>query len=304
MVLAMKQKRLPIDFYIPKTLIIFLLNIIGTISILFGCGTIEEPRYFSQPDVIEVVPIKTFDLPALLSGNNRPSIDVQLTRPGEVSKVSSENAVSGGFYGLIYGSLLGVSAVGGTATLPVLAVAAAAGGTIGAISGAWVGGMSSRAQSIVTRTFQESDFSAQIQRILEKNLSSYFSGQPDGITEIKLLILGYGFSATGFDNLAFHCEADIQVKQAGELVFQDLIFWSARKRSQDVPPPASASLYKFADDDGKLMRTMLEEFGEVVAAIVLKRLKVPYETNTQHYNMPDDKHLLWMQCQYSGSSNQ
>jgi hypothetical protein len=304
MVLAIKQKRLPIDFYIPKILIIFFLNIIGTISILFGCATIEEPQYVSQPDVIDVVPIQTFDLPTLLTGNNRPSIDVQLTKSGEVSKVSPENAVSGVFIGFIYGSFWGVRATGGSTSLPLLAIAAAAGGTIGATLGAVEGGINSNDHSIVTKAFQETNFSAQIQNVLEKSLSSYFLGQPDGITEIQLLILGFGFSATGFDNLGFYCEADIQVKHARELVFQDFIFGSAQKRSEDMPPPRSASLHDFAKGDGKLMHTMLEEASEIVSAIVLKRLKVPYEATSHHYNIPDDKHLLRVQREYSGSSNQ
>ena len=307
MVLAMEQKRQPIDLYIPKTLIIVFLNIISTISILFGCATIEEPQYVSQPDVIDVVPIQTFDLPALVTGNNRPSVDVQLTMPGEVDKVSPENAAVGAFTGLIYGPFLGVAAFLKSPSgwsLTNFAIAAAAGGAVGATLGAVVGGINNNAHSIVSKTFHETNFSAQIQRILEKNLSSYFLGQPDGYTEIKLLILGYGFSTARFNNLEFHCEADLHVKHAGELVFQDMIIWSAQKRSEDMPPPGSASLYEFAENDGKLMRTMLEEFSEVVAAIVPKRLEVPYEASSRHYNISDDKHLLRVQHESSGSSNQ
>ncbi|MGB5749487.1 MAG: hypothetical protein WBM69_21085 [Desulfobacterales bacterium] len=143
----MKKKRLPIDFYIPKTLIIFFLNIIGTISILFGCATIEEPRYVSQPDVINVVPIQTFDLPTLLTGNNRPSVDVQLTKPGEVSKFSPENAAIGAFKGLIIGPFLGVATFLTTPSsgLPLtttnLAIAAVAGAIICATIWAVMGGM-------------------------------------------------------------------------------------------------------------------------------------------------------------------
>lgn len=40
----MKQKKLPINFYIPKTLIAIFLIIIGTISILFGCATLEAAK--------------------------------------------------------------------------------------------------------------------------------------------------------------------------------------------------------------------------------------------------------------------
>jgi hypothetical protein len=305
----MKQKKLPIYFYVPKTLIVIFLITIGTISIFFGCATIEEPHYASQPDVIDVVPAQTFDLATLLTGNNRPSIDVQLARPGEVSRVYPENSGQGAFHYLIAGIILVPAAMlfePATYFMPLTdsAIVAAGAVTIFVIYGAVKGAKNSNAQPIVVKAFEETNFPAQIQYILEKNLSSRFSGQPDGITEIQFLILDYGFTTKGSDNLEFHFEADIQVKHAGELVFQDLIFWSSQKRSEDVPPPKSASLYEFAQDDGKLMRTVLEEYGEVVAAIVLKRLKVPYEAGLYHYNIPDDRYLPGVQREGSGSANQ
>lgn len=305
----MKPKKLPINFYIPKTLISIFLIIIGTTSILFGCATIEEPKYVSQPDVIDAVPSLTFDLTTLLTGNNRPSIDVHLAKPGEVSKVHPENSGEGALEYLFAGIIFVPVAMlldPYTYLMPLTdsAIVAAGAVTIFVIYGAVKGDKNSNAQPIVLKAFRETNFSAQIQYILEKNISSRFSGQPDGITEIKLLILDYGFSAEGSNNLEFHFESDIQVKHAGELVFQDLIFWSAQKRSEDVPPPRSASLYEFAQDDGKLMRTILEEYSEVVAAIVLKRLKVPYETGLHHYKIPDDSYLLGVQREGSGSANQ
>ena len=99
----MKHKNLPIDFYIPKTLVVIFLIIIGTISILFGCATIEEPQHVSQPDVIDVVPSQKFDLTTLLKENNRPSIDVQLAKPGEVAKFYPENIGEGALSGLFLG---------------------------------------------------------------------------------------------------------------------------------------------------------------------------------------------------------
>ena len=304
----MKQKKLPIYFYISRTLIAIFLIIIGTLSIFFGCATIEEPQYVSQPDVIDVVPSQTFDLTTLLTGNHRPSTDVQLAKPGEVSKVYPENSGEGALENLIAGIIFVPVATllnPYTYFMSLTELAIGAGGivTVFVIYGAVEGGKNSNAQPIVIKAFQETNFPAQVQYILEKNLSSRFSGQPDGITEIKLLILDYGFSAKRSNNLEFHFEADIQVKHAGEFVFHDFIFWSAQKRSEDVPPPRSASLYEFAQDDGKLMRTMLEEYSEVVAAIVLKRLKVPYEAGLYHYNIPVDSYLLGVQREGSGSAN-
>jgi hypothetical protein len=255
------------------------------------------------------VPAQTFDLTTLLTGNNRPSIDVQLTKPGEVSKVYPENSGEGALDYLI-GGIIFVPVVmllnPYTYLMPLTDSAIVAAGvvTIFVIYGAVRGGKNSNAQPIVIKAFEETNFPAQIQYLLEENLSSRFSGQPDGITEIKLLILDYGFSNKGSNNLEFHFEADIQVKHAGKLVFQDLIFWSAQKRSEDVPPPRSASLYEFAQDDGKFMRTLLEEYSEVVAAIVLKRLKVPYEASFYHYNIPNDNYLPGVQRKGSGSANE
>ena len=273
----MKHKNLPIDFYIPKTLVVIFLIIIGTISILFGCATIEKPQHVSQPDVIDVVPSQKFDLTTLLKENNRPSIDVQLAKPGEVAKFYPENIEEGALSGLVLGImsapvLMLFNPYTYFMSFTELAIGAGVIVTVFVTCGVVIGGTNSNAQPIVTKAFQETNFAAQIQHILERNLSSRFSGQPDGITEIKLLILDYGFSDKGSNKLEFHFEADIQVKHAGEFVFQDSIFWSAQKRSEDVPPPRSASLYEFAKDDGRLMRTMLEEYAEEVAAIVLNRL--------------------------------
>ena len=311
---AVKQIKLPKDIHIPKNLIIAFLTIIGTISTIFGCATVkeppyEEPRYVSLLDVIHLEPTKTFDLPALLTADNCPSVDVQLTKPGEVAKESPENPVKGAFYGFAGGFLLTVGICGraGPEAADLCLTAATAVGAIFGTLGAVAGTLIYFDQSNITKAFQETNFSDQIQYLLEKNLSSYFMGQPDGITEIKLLILDYGFtttSTTGDNNLIFHCDTDIQVWHAGELVFQDSIFWSEIKRSYDVPPPRSASFHDFAKGDGKLARTVLQEASEVIAAIVLRRLKVPYEASSYHYNLPDDNYLFRVRNEFCLLSNQ
>ena len=314
----MKQKRQPIDLYIPKTLIIFFLYIIGTISTIFGCTTVkhpyfEEPQYVSLQDGIHLEPTKTFDLPTLLKANNFPSVDVQLIKPGEVDeipKVSPESPAKGAFIGFLGGFFVTLGICGPGVPPDVCFTICAAVGAISATYMAVQGGInyfSNFDLSNVTEAFQETNFSDQIQYLLEKNLSSYFTCQPDGMTEIKLLILEYGFttiSTAGENNLIFHCDADIQVWHAGELVFKDSIFWSEIKRSYDVPPPRSASFHDFAKDDGAFVRAVLKEASEVIAAIVLKRLKVPYEASSYHYNIPDDNHLLGVQHESSGLSNQ
>ncbi|MBW2410837.1 MAG: hypothetical protein JRF72_13640 [Deltaproteobacteria bacterium] len=303
----MTQPGLKKGHYFPAALMAF---VFGTILILFGCATTahQEPQYVSQPDDIDVIPAETFDLPDLLADNNRrATLDVQVAKAGEMPEVSPKNAIEGASAGLFAWIFVGLPGVllkaPPGATFTDIVIVAAAGGILFTAGGAVWGEINSNNHSIVSKAFRETDFAAQIQYILDKNLSFHFPGEPDDMTAIKLLILDYGFSTRGADTLEFYCEANIEVRHAGEVVFEDFIFWSAQTRSQDVPPPVSASLGAFAKDEGALMRSMLQESSEVVAAVVLKRLKVSYESGLHSFNICGDQRLSGVQQQPSGSAD-
>ena len=287
-----KPSGLPKNICISKYHILILLTFIGAISTVFGCATAKEPQYINQPDAIELVPIKTFDLPSCLTGNNRPIIDVMLSRPGEVSEFYPSDQINqliGSLSGFFGGAFLGAGAAcisilttpGPYLTMNEMAIFVAVGGTIGGLVGAILGANAAsgdeRVQyANVKKAFHETDFSGQIQLQLERNFSYDFTAVPNGNTEIELSILEYGLSVIRGHNLSIIFEAEIRVKHEDGIVFQDFIYWSEHKRSDDLPPPRSEHLFNLAEADGKLVNTILEEASEVIASVVLKRLKVPY----------------------------
>ena len=288
----MKQVRLRRSMHKPKQCIVIFLVIISLIFNLLGCATVKEPQYDSQPDVVEIVPTHPFDLPSILTGNNRPIIDVVLLRPGDVSEFYPSDQIDqllGALSGLFGGAFMGAGAAcigillspGPYLTLTEMAVFVAAGGAIGGLVGAILGADAASSDeneqyANVKKAFHETDFSGQIQLQLERHFSYHFTAETDGNTEIEFSIRKYGLSITRGYRFSFNFEAEIRVKHEDGIIYQDFIYWKEDRRSEDLPPPRSEHLFNLAEADGKLVNTILEEASEVIATVVLKRLRVPY----------------------------
>ena len=159
--------------------------------------------------------------------------------------------------------------------LAPMAQGAALGGALILPTLTTMGIMNRRHRDALVSSMQEVDFSRNVENLLQSELAHQFPGKVSQTLEVQVLILGYGlFSSLGRDELWFHCDAQIQVKKAERVVFEDAVIWQAQQRSDDVPPPRFAKLSEFAGHDGKLARDTFIEAGEVLAAVIAGRLGV------------------------------
>ena len=252
-----------------KVVIIVLL----TMAALSGCATgkmNEQTQSWvrsHRDDKITKIPHQVFDLKSIVPSGQQPKVEVCLAKPGEISKVWP----AGFFDGFSTGSSLAAAGIGATMLMP-MAQGAAVGGAILLPGFTFMGIKNSRQGSVLVKAMEEVDFPKSVEKLLQSKLSRQFPGKVSNNLEVQVLILGYGLFGSGGDELWFHCDAQIQVKKAERIIFEDSITWQAQKRSDDVPPPRFAKLSEFAKDDGKLARDTFNEASEVLAAIIIKRM--------------------------------
>jgi hypothetical protein len=247
--------------------------VLMTMTALSGCasGKINEQTQSlvrgSLNDKITQIPHKTFDLKSILPPGQQPRVEVRLAKPGEISKVWP----AGFFEGFSTGSALAAAGIGATLLAP-MAQGAAVGAPIFLAGFTIMGIRNNRYGSELVKSMQEVDFPKSVEKLLQSKLSHQFPGKVSHNVEVQALIMGYGLFNMGGHELWFHCDAQIQVKKAERIIFEDSITWQAQKRSDDVPPPRFAKLSEFAKDDGKLARDTFTEASEVLAAIIARRL--------------------------------
>jgi hypothetical protein len=247
--------------------------VLMTMAALSGCATgkmNEQTKSWvrsHRDDKITQIPHQVFDLKAIVPSGQQPQVEVCLAKPGEISKVWP----AGFFEGFSTGSSLAAAGIGATMLMP-MAQGAAVGGAILLPALTTMGIMNSRYGSVLVKSMQEVDFPKSVEKLLQSNLAHQFPGKVSPNLEVQVLILGYGLFGSGGEQLWFHCDAQIQVKKAERIIFEDTITWQAQKRSDDIPPPRFAKLSEFAKNDGKLARDTFIEASEVLAAIIIKRL--------------------------------
>ena len=248
--------------------------VLMTMTALSGCaaGKINEQTQSwvrsHSDDKITKIPHKVFDLKSIVPSGQQPKVEVRLAKNGEISRVWPD----GFFEGFSVGSAAAAAGIGATMLIP-MAQGAAVGGAILLPGLTTMGIMHSRYRSALVKSMQEVDFPKSMEILLQSELAHQFPGKVSNNLEVQVLIWGYGlFSSPGSRHLWFHCDAQIQVKKAERIIFEESITWQAQKRSEDVPPPRFALLSEFAKDDGKLARDTFTEASEVLAAIIARRL--------------------------------
>jgi hypothetical protein len=247
--------------------------VLMTIAALSGCATgkmNEQTQSWvrsHRDDKITQIPHQVFDLKAVVPSGQQPRVEVRLAKPGEISKVWP----AGFFEGFSTGSSLAAAGIGATMLMP-MAQGAAVGGAILLPALTTMGIINSRHGAVLVKAMEEVDFPKSVETLLQSKLAHQFPGKASNIFEVQVLICGYGLFGSGGGELWFHCDAQIQVKKAERIIFEDSITWQAQKRSDDVPPPRFAKLSEFAKDDGKLARDTFTEASEVLAAIIARRL--------------------------------
>jgi len=105
---------------------------------------------------------------------------------------------------------------------------------------------------------------------LKKRTPQLGSSSPNA-PKVELIIVAHGLTQ---QPLCLFVDAAIIVTVQGNPIFEDIIYLEPFLRSSDAPPPVCGSLGDFAEDDGRIIRRGLIEYGQVLAAILVKRTKV------------------------------
>lgn len=225
-------------------------------TVLAGCAsTAIEVRE------IERIPHRIFD-PSSIDRLGVPDVKVRLAADVELAEV----VIEGGNMGFIPpdpGSL--AIAIGVSLVLEHVASRKAA-----------------AIKNQLEKALKEIDLPNKLQESIERRLKERAGEKGKGTPRLEIVIQRYGFviGPDGLDRSLNHHQrfcpvihADITLEASDQLVYKDRIFWEPYKRSTDVPPPQCASPSVFAAQEGKLARQTLEEATEVLAAVIVARLK-------------------------------
>ena len=213
----------------------------------------------SASNIVHYEPFSKFDLAAIVSAHQQPSVEVICTKAAEISRQSPESGLEGFAVGLGVGVLLALPTAGQSlAFFPAATVS---------------GILNSTHRNSVLRAFQEIDFPNRIGDFLRKRLSEQYGGEPSSAIEVQVIIRKYKIWGEDCTRLWFYCDGELRVVRFGRVIFSDQLVWRALKRSSDLPPPRYATLGDYAQHDGQLVREILTEAAEILAAAVAKRLR-------------------------------
>lgn len=217
----------------------------------------------------EKVPYRRLD-PLTAEGLALHEVTVRLKTEAEVSRVWPD-----GFWsGLGQGGGLAVFGIGVTLLNP-FAQGAAIGGILLTPMLATMGYLNSQQRAVLTKALVEANFPQRVGDSLHSRLVGSQPGAGGG-PRLEVLILGYGLfsDVPGSPSLCWTADAEVRVVTAeDQAIFRDDLFWGPYRRSEDVPPPQCASLQEFAAEDGKLARRTFSEAGEILGAVIARRLR-------------------------------
>lgn len=94
----------------------------------------------------------------------------------------------------------------------------------------------------------------------------------DPVTTIELVVNAYGLTGARPERACFVASVDLLVARAGKEVLRDRLVISEIDRSNEAPPAQCASLDRFAEHDGRLVRDTAAEYSEVLAALAIDRV--------------------------------
>ena len=225
-----------------------------------------EPVAADQSE-IRRVPVHRIDLARIAS--SAPALEVRMASSAELERLGIT------FPELTTGLLMSqlIPAAGGAAAVPLLHVYAVwALVTLPAMHM-----YEERRQRIVERAMAREAFLSALHRALERRLSrlGLRTEGADGAPRLSLTVLGYGINRKpgAMENACVFVDASIKVEHRGKVLYEDLIYMEPFMRSADAPPPACHELAALTRGDGALLKAVVAETAEIIAAIVVHRLE-------------------------------
>jgi len=244
------------------------LALMSALILICCCATaptsnVAATKVFSpQPEenIVSHVPIRQFDLASIVKDNKQPIVEVNFAKSGEISRVPHKNVLKEFAITNAVGILLAIPTYGQSLTYGPAATIRVA--------------VDNSNLSTVSRAMEQTDFPNRLKEFLRTGISARFHGGPSSSIKVQLVLISYGIFGKDGTAMFFYCDGQLKVIDSGVCVFEDPVVWQARKRSRDLPPPCYASLGGYAQNDGKLVRDVLLEAAEVMAAAIGKRLEV------------------------------
>lgn len=153
------------------------------------------------------------------------------------------------------------------------------------LEGIAAGAVKSKIEEELLKSLKEVKFPEILQRSIARRSQEQLEDGGERTPGLEVVIHRYGFTS-GPDGVVYvrpkfrsvqrFCsviQADIILKSANQVLYKDRIFWEPFKRSMDVPPPQCELPADFAAQEGKLARQTFEEAAQVLAAVILRRLR-------------------------------
>jgi hypothetical protein len=194
--------------------------------------------------------------------------DVRGTTPADTEILERQRAYTQSFLG----SSLGISALSVAEAIAIpgfFSGSLVAGAIIIAPLAITLSVMQHRQYETIQRALQETSLLDLARESLKKRATKSGLSIP-GAPKVELIIVAHGLTQ---QPLCLFVDAAITITVQGNQIFEDIIYLEPFLRSSDAPPPICGSIEDFAKDDGRLIKRGLIEYGQVLAAIVIKRTK-------------------------------
>lgn len=131
----------------------------------------------------------------------------------------------------------------------------------------------------IVQALNKTDFANRLQESIEGRLNEHVGKRGKGNPRLEIVIQRYGFisgpniNPNKTENLCTVINAYVKLQVSDQVVFKERIFWEPYKRSMDVPPPRCDAPSVLGAEQGKLVRRTFEDAAEILAAVIVKRLK-------------------------------
>lgn len=199
---------------------------------------------------------------------SRLMISVNIKNSGDlkVNEFMTQNEIVGG----LLGSTILIGGSFGALALPLIA-AYGAWGLIGVPSAFGIEGYR---ENQLKNALIETDLPKLTQKALQRRLrNKIITHIGDNNGRLAITIVNYGFSSSSNNRACVFLDAALKLEMPNIPVYEDKITIGDGIGQDDSPPAFCTHPKRFAADDAKLARQSLGDLGEILAAIVVYRLK-------------------------------
>lgn len=190
---------------------------------------------------------------------------VRTLTPVELPKDTSSEWMNYFVPGVVSGTL-------GLAAPPMFASGLVVGGLLIAPGALIMSDIESRKWQRVANALKGINFEQDLLNSLRTRAGRALASRTGPMISIELIVNAYGLTGERAGRTCFVASVDLLIARAGKEVLRDRLVISEKDRSSDAPPAQCASLDRFAEHDGQLVRDTAAEYREVLAAMAIDRV--------------------------------